>query len=111
MSTEKLEEYKNKLNKEKLMIEEEIRQNSKPPDFGHDVDSFDEETDEAEAFNNQLALVQDFKKRLVDVESALNKIASGTYGICEKCGKEIEESVLDIDPESRFCKACKLENE
>ena len=109
MKTEKIEEYKNKLNKGKAAVEEEIIKNNQPPDFGNDVDGFDEETDEAEAFNNQLALVQDLKKRLVDIESALNKIASGTYGICEKCGKEIESSILDIDPESRFCKDCKLE--
>jgi RNA polymerase-binding transcription factor DksA len=109
MTTEQIEKYKSKLNKEKLVVEADIKNNSNPPDFGHDIDGFDEETDEAEAFNNQLALVQDLKGRLVDIESALNKIASGTYGICEKCGKEIEISILDIDPESRFCKDCKVE--
>jgi len=40
----------------------------------------------------------------------LGKIQTGTYGICEKCGKPIEHEILAIDPESRFCKACKLTN-
>ena len=26
---------------------------------------------------------------------------------CEKCGHEIEHEILKVDPETRFCKACK----
>jgi RNA polymerase-binding transcription factor DksA len=57
---------------------------------------------------NQLAIAQDLKLRLDDIEAALEKIREGKYGICEKGGEEIEEEVLDIDPESRLCKNHKL---
>src|SRR3974390_3762168 len=98
MTKQKIEEYKNKLNKEMGLIEKEIRENDTPPDFGNDVDGFDEETDEADAFSNQVAVARDLKNRLADIEAALEKIRTNKYGICEKCGKEIEGLVLDVDP-------------
>ena len=108
MTQDKLKEYKNKLEKERMLILEEIKKSEKPTDFGSDIDHLDEEADEAEELGNQLAIAQDLKIRLDDIEAALEKIRTGKYGICEKCGKEIEEEVLDVDPESRLSKGCKL---
>jgi len=108
INNKNIDGYKKKLQEELHSLNEEIERNNKPSDFGHDVDDFDEETDESEAFGDQLALVQTLKKRLADVNSALQKIESGTYGFCEKCGVQIGDSILSIDPESRFCKDCKL---
>ena len=90
------------------MLVGEIKQTETPSKFGSDVDHFDEETDEAEEMGNQLAIGQDLKNRLAEIDIALGKIKSGGYGICEKCGKNIEKEILDVDPESRFCKEDKL---
>ncbi len=108
MTKEKLAEYKTALEREQKLILAEINQNEKPVDFGSDIDHFEEESDEAEEAGNQLAIAQGIKGRLDDVEVALQKIRDGKYGICEKCGNEIEAEILDIDPESRLCKHCKL---
>jgi len=108
MQPDKLKEYKNKLEKERLAINEEIKRNEKPVDLGVDLPRFEEESDVAEEVGNQLAVVGDLKNRLDDIDNAFKKIENGTYGICEKCHKPIEAEILDIDPESRFCKACKL---
>ncbi len=108
MTQEKINHYKGELEKERTLILSEIKKNEKPVDFGSDVDHFDEETDEAEEVGNQLAVAQDLKTRLDDIEVALEKIREGRYGICEKDGEEIEEEILDIDPESRLCKSDKL---
>lgn len=108
MTQEKLAEYKTALERQRKLILVEIQQNEKPVDFGSDIDHFEEESDEAEEVGNQLAIAQGIKGRLDDVEVALQKIRDGKYGACEKCGAEIEEGVLDIDPESRLCKNCKL---
>ncbi len=88
-------------------IRERIKKLYKIPDFGSDVDSGDEETDEAEEFGNQLSIAQNYKEQLVDVNSALKKMENKKYGVCEKCGKKISLDVLEIVPESRLCKACK----
>jgi len=108
MTQEKIAGYKTKLESEQRLILAEIQKNEKPVDFGSDIDHFEEESDEAEEMGNQLAIAQDLKARLDDIEAALEKIREGTYGICEKCGGKIEEEILDIDPESRLCKNCKL---
>jgi RNA polymerase-binding transcription factor DksA len=111
MTQENLQTYKTQLEKEQRLILEEIKKNETPVDFGSDIDHFDEETDEAEEVGNQLAISGDLKKRLEDVRVALEKIREGKFGICEKCGKNIEKEILDIDPESRLCKESKLEAE
>lgn len=108
MIDEQLKEYKTKLEKERAMLLAEIKQTEVQPEFGSDVDHFDEEADEAEEVGNQLAVGQDLKNRLAEIDIALGKIQSGGYGICEKCGKNIEKEILDIDPESRYCKEDKL---
>ena len=108
MNKEKLDFYKNKLNKEKETIELEIKRNEETPNFGNDVDDFEEKTDEAEAINNQAGVVGDLKNRLDDINVALQKIELGGYGMCEKCDRPIEEEILDVDPESRLCKEHKL---
>ena len=108
MTHQKIEEYKKKLQEEQRFVEEELRQNNMPPDLGSDNDSFEEESDATEALSNQLSVVQDLKNRLTDIESALKKIDAGGYGVCEKCKGAIQESILDVDPESRLCQDCKL---
>ncbi len=39
---------------------------------------------------------------LTEVEHALAKFNSGTYGVCEKCGAPIPEGRLQALPEARF---------
>jgi len=108
MNKEKIEEYKNVLEKERLLCASEIKQNETPTDFGND---FDDESEETENFGNQLAMVNGLKARLNEIDIALSKIQSEKYGVCEKCSENIEEEILDIDPESRYCKKCKIEDQ
>lgn len=97
-----------KLESERRLLLEEIKRNEKPTDFGDDIDHGDEDSDATEALGNQLSIAQGLKTRLDDIEVALEKIREGKYGICEKCGEQIEEEILNIDPESRLCKRDKL---
>ncbi len=107
MEADQLEKYKRELEKERLLLLAEVKQNEKPVDLGSDAAHFEEETDEVEEVGNQLAVVQDLKGRLAEIDAALAKIYNGKYGACEQCGRVIETAVLDVDPESRFCKHCK----
>jgi RNA polymerase-binding transcription factor DksA len=55
--------------------------------------------------------------RLRKIDGALDRLMSGTYGECSKCGKWIEDTKLDFDPAIEFCLGCwpgevrKAENE
>jgi RNA polymerase-binding transcription factor DksA len=40
--------------------------------------------------------------RLIEVEHALAKFQTGTYGLCEKCGAPIPTGRLRALPEARF---------
>ena len=99
--------YKVQLEKEKQKLLKDLHKAEQPESFGSDVDDFDEEKNEVENFENKLAIAQTIKDRINEIDAALGKITTGTYGICEICGKKIEEKVLDVSPESRLCRKCK----
>ena len=101
-----LTKFKNQLTGIKKEIEKKVKSLYETPNFGDEVD-FDEETSETAGLDNQLSIAQAYKERLTKVDSALNKIEKGKYGICEKCGAEISSDVLRAVPESRLCKECK----
>lgn len=102
--------FKQKLEEERRQIELEIKNLEKVPEFGSDVTDFnEEEADEAEEFSTNLGIKEPLKARLKDIQDALKKITSHIYGRCEKCGEEIASELLRVNPESRLCQKCKLE--
>jgi DnaK suppressor protein len=40
------------------------------------------------------------------IERALEKLADGTYGVCDRCGQPIPAGRLKVAPESVLCVAC-----
>jgi len=40
------------------------------------------------------------------IQAALERIANGTYGICEGCGEEITAARLQVIPEATRCVNC-----
>ena len=42
-----------------------------------------------------------------DIDRALQKIADGTYGKCERCGRDIPEERLEAVPYATLCVTCK----
>lgn len=107
MNKADLAAYKEHLERERARLLKEIGEESRPTDFGSDVDGFDQEADEAEEFGSQLAVAQTLKTRVEKINLALARIAKGTYGICSSCQRPIEKEVLEAAPESGLCKACK----
>ncbi|HOK35168.1 MAG TPA: TraR/DksA C4-type zinc finger protein [Candidatus Pacearchaeota archaeon] len=114
-----LEELKKKLEEEKEELEKilssfsekdkKITNNwkTKFPQFGQHTSEQDENVDEVEEYTNLLPVEHRLELQLLDVNRALEKIKKGkVYGICEKCGKEIEESRLKIIPETKICAKC-----
>ena len=51
------------------------------------------------------------RKKLVEINEALERIENKTYGICEECGKRITANRLKIMPFARLCVPCKSEIE
>jgi len=44
--------------------------------------------------------------RLRKIDDALDRLMSGSYGNCSKCGRWIEDTKLDFDPAIAFCIEC-----
>jgi RNA polymerase-binding protein DksA len=57
-----------------------------------------------------IGLVESLKTMLDDVDTALGRLADGTYGTCADCGKEIGAERLEFRPESILCVECKAKN-
>ena len=49
------------------------------------------------------ALSGQLSENLGEVERALTKMDDGTYGRCERCGKEISEARLEAMPATPYC--------
>lgn len=98
------EELKRKLHETETALEAEIAKLKTPVDMGDDIDSYDEEADEAEEYSGNLGQSEALRERLDNVKLALAKIEKGTYGVCEIDNNPIEEEVLQANPEARYCK-------
>ena len=58
-----------------------------------------------------VAMVIRESRELQDIESALARIADGSYGICADCGEEIGQARLKANPTAERCLACQERNE
>jgi DnaK suppressor protein len=108
ISKEKLEQLKNRLEKERKKLIKELEELQIPEEFGGDAGDIDEEIDEAEEFSTKIAESQTVRQRINEIDYLINKINSGTYGFCDKCKKEFSKEELLKDPEIILCSACKI---
>lgn len=122
MDEKLLKELEEKLKNEKSRIEEGLKRFAKKdeklsgdwdtrfPNFnGGETGSaaLEKAADEVEEYGTLLPIEYNLEKRLKDIDSALEKIKKGRYGICENCGKEIPIERLKVSPEARFCLDCR----
>ncbi len=74
------------------------------PQYGNKED---ENAAEVATFSDNLSLQQSLKQGLRDIKKALERIKTGTYGVCKYCHQEIDERRLKARPESGSCISCK----
>jgi DnaK suppressor protein len=60
------------------------------------------------AFERQqvVALLESARRRLADVEAAIERRETGGYGVCEVCGRPIPAERLAARPSARTCVSC-----
>ena len=54
-----------------------------------------------------MSLSDNDQTMLREIDSALDKIATGTYSVCEECEEKISEKRLEANPVARYCITCK----
>jgi RNA polymerase-binding transcription factor DksA len=111
------EHFKEKLEREKEMVEKELKAVGRvnpdnpsdwqaTPPADRDISTADDNTaaDAIEGYEGNLAIVNTLETRYNDIKSGLDKIKHGVYGICQVCKKEIESDRLEVNPSARTCK-------
>ena len=104
----KKNEVRDMLLKMKDNLLQEIASNMKM-EIGHlqeaIADMYDLADDERERQFSILLCNRD-REKLALIDEALERIAEGTYGICEECGAKIAEGRIKVMPFARYCIAC-----
>ena len=49
------------------------------------------------------ALVRQAEEHLEEIDAALDRLAAGSYGVCETCGQPIPSGRLEARPTARTC--------
>lgn len=115
MNQEELKKVKNKLEEKRESVIKELkvfaRENKEIKDdfetkFPHLGDHMDENALEVSDYENQLSVEHSLENDLKKIDKALEKIENGTYGVCEKCGGEINPERLEALPEAVECMKC-----
>lgn len=65
-------------------------------------------SDKFEEESTNEGVLDTLEERLKEVNDALVKIENGTYGVCTKCGKQIEEEKLLANPAATTCMSCSI---
>ena len=58
-----------------------------------------------------LTLLGPKRQELEAIEEALQRLETGSYGLCEVCGQPIEPRRLEIMPETPLCRGCMSQRE
>lgn len=120
MDSKALKHYKELLEKEKEEREDSLKDDGMGygisiRDLTGELSSYDNhpgdlgnETFEAE---KNMSFRTREKFLLSEVQTALDKIADGTYGLCEQCHREIGKERLEVRPYTRLCIHCENDME
>jgi RNA polymerase-binding transcription factor DksA len=105
---ERLEEEQARLRGLRSQIVDEHQTGESAQDSVGELSSFDQHQADlgTETFEREkdLSFLESIEAELTDVEHALRRLDDGTYGVCEACGKPIDEERLEAVPAARFCR-------
>ena len=58
-----------------------------------------------------LNLSENQRQKIRDIDAALERLANGEYGVCQRCEEEIAPKRMEVRPFSRYCIDCKTDVE
>ncbi len=109
------EELYERLKKEKLQVTaglEQLKiggQRGEERREGTPFGKSEEEASEAFELEKRLALEQKLNGTLTRINRAIDKYETGTYGLCDSCGRPIENERLEALPQASLCLNCKAQ--
>ena len=109
----RLQAEQERLQSEMAGLQEGISSQTFGEDEGSDSASMHPGDDGSELFEREknLTVLNTLQVSLRDVEAALVRLESGTYGNCGNCGKAIGEKRLEAMPSAVYCIECQSDLE
>ncbi|MDT8322366.1 MAG: TraR/DksA family transcriptional regulator [Xanthomonadales bacterium] len=117
LNQEQLREFKKILDKRYYDLREEIRAELLESDDEHYIDlagqvhDLEEQSVADLLVDLDLAIIDLHIDEIREIDAALMRIASGDYGICQKCGDDIEPERLRVHPTAKRCRPCQAVHE
>lgn len=95
--------HQKKVEDEIKLLDEDDPVNSQAP-----AESSEPGTDSwvADTHTRTVAIKKILQDTLIKIKHALQSVYSGKYGICENCGKKIEQVRLEAVPTATLCITC-----
>jgi DnaK suppressor protein len=108
MDAKKLKHFKNILLTQLRDLTEQVSDDRAAAIDSADGDAKDVVDKSQQDVNQELALQlgERASKMIAEIDQALLRIDEGTYGKCERCGKDIDERRLEAVPTARYDAAC-----
>ena len=109
-----IEEVKEKLLREKENLEEQLAiYKSEDPllDTEKNIsNTAEDDVTDAEGHDRIVATRIELKRRLAEVNEALEKTQSGKYGVCESCRNRISPERLEAMATAKLCLTCEAKS-
>jgi len=100
-----IQKMKTRLEEEKKAVAEKILK-LKKPEVDEDNPDLDDIGHDATEDILEESLLSVHEEILEKIDNALGRIKDGTYGICLKCGKQIDQEDLAKEPWVEHCRIC-----
>ncbi len=112
MNLKTLESFKNELKQKKDHLKS-LQSQTRKNEIEKDADLKDviDRSDAEEAWFAKERMNQHWQLELLRIDNALNRIDSGSFGICEDCDEQIPLKRLRVRPDATLCLNCQESNE
>jgi DnaK suppressor protein len=97
--------------REDLVLEITRRSKASTESAAQDIGDIIDSVSEERTRELDLILTDREKRKLAQIDDALDRIEENTYGLCEECGVKIPKARLKVLPFAIFCVDCQEKNE
>jgi len=97
--------------REDLVLEISRRSKASTESAAQDIGDILDSVSEERTRELDLILTDREKRKLAQIDDAIDRIEENTYGLCEECGIKIPKARLKVLPFATYCVECQEKNE
>ena len=97
--------------REDLVLEISRRSKANTESAAQDIGDIVDSVSEERTRELDLILTDREKRKLAQIDDAIERIEENTYGLCEECGVKIPKARLKVLPFATYCVECQEKNE